>query len=179
MPADNGSGCHLDERFLPSSPAPSQYDPEQLVCRSESPARALGVKSEQLLTQGKIFEDDILAGPECTNNPAEEVPEPYDHAQNLTGTLPIELGAKSLILRVYDVLMSDKGSEPPPRLFGVESQQLLTQGKVFEDQVLAGTERSNNPSEEVPEQQNHGRILSDDSKTAPSPSCWICGCARF
>jgi hypothetical protein len=56
-------------------------------------------------------------------------------------------------------------------LFGVESQQLLTQGKAFEDQVLAGTERSNNPSEEVPEQQNHGRILSDDSKTAPSPSC--------
>jgi hypothetical protein len=49
------------------------------------------VKSEQLLTQGKIFEDDILAGPECTNNPAEEVPEPYDHAQNLTGTLPIEI----------------------------------------------------------------------------------------
>jgi len=67
------------------------------------------VKSEQLLTQGKIFEDEILAGPECTNNPAEEVPEPYDHAQNLTGTLPIELGAKSLILRVYDVLMNDTG----------------------------------------------------------------------
>ena len=65
------------------------------------------MKSEQLLTQGKIFEDDILAGPECTNNPAEEVPEPYDHAQNLTGTLSIELGAKSLILRVYDVLMND------------------------------------------------------------------------
>src|ERR1035441_10270951 len=75
----------------------------------ESPARALGVKSEQLLTQGKMFEDDILAGPECTNNPAEEVPEPYDHAQNLTGALPIELGAKSLILRVYDVLMNDRG----------------------------------------------------------------------
>jgi 2-polyprenyl-3-methyl-5-hydroxy-6-metoxy-1,4-benzoquinol methylase len=66
------------------------------------------VKSEQLLTQGKIFEDEILAGPECTNNPAEEVPEPYDHAQNLTGTLSIELGAKSLILRVYDVLMNDR-----------------------------------------------------------------------
>jgi hypothetical protein len=75
------------------------------------PARALGVKSEQLLTQGKIFEDDILAGPECTNNPAEEVPEPYDHAQNLTGTLSIELGAKSLILRVYDVLMNDRTTQ--------------------------------------------------------------------
>ena len=65
------------------------------------------MKSQQLLTQGKIFEDDILAGPECTNNPAEDVPEPPDHAQNLTGTLPIELGAKSLTLRVYDVLMND------------------------------------------------------------------------
>src|SRR5664280_2274125 len=132
MPADNGSGCHLDERFLPSSPAPSQYDPEQLVCRSESPARALGVKSEQLLTQGKIFEDDILAGPECTNNPAEEVPEPYDHAQNLTGTLSIELGAKSLILRVYDVLMNDKGQGGGTILGTVEStskqQGVVTEG---------------------------------------------------
>jgi hypothetical protein len=77
------------------------------------------VKSEQLLTQGKIFEDDILAGPECTNNPAEEVPEPYDHAQNLTGTLPIELGAKSLILRVYDVLMNDSRK---PRKSSTKSQ---------------------------------------------------------
>jgi hypothetical protein len=41
------------------------------------------MKSEYLLTQGKIFEDDILAGPECTNNPAEEVPEPHDHSKHL------------------------------------------------------------------------------------------------
>ena len=58
------------------------------------------MKSEQLLTQSKIFEDEILAGPERTNNPAKEVPEPPDHAQNLTGTLPIGVGAKSLILWV-------------------------------------------------------------------------------
>jgi hypothetical protein len=65
------------------------------------------VKSQQLLTQGKIFEDEILAGAKGTAKPAEEVPEPYDHAKNLTGTSPIELGAKSLILWVYDVLMND------------------------------------------------------------------------
>jgi hypothetical protein len=41
------------------------------------------------------------------------VPEPYDHAQNLTGTLSIELGAKSLILRVYDVLMNDSSGPEP------------------------------------------------------------------
>jgi hypothetical protein len=69
------------------------------------------MQGEQLLTQGKIFEDEILAGPEYTKNPPEEVPEPYDHAQNLTGTLSIELGAKSLVLRVYDVLMTDQSAK--------------------------------------------------------------------
>ena len=41
------------------------------------------MKSEQLLTQGKIFEDEILAGTQRTDNPAEEVPEPHAHAKNL------------------------------------------------------------------------------------------------
>jgi hypothetical protein len=86
------------------------------------------VKSQQLLTQGKIFEDDILAGPECTNNPAEEVPWPYDHAQNLTGTLPIELGAKSLILRVYDVLRNDRFWWPGYPGFEVIGVQPTTPG---------------------------------------------------
>jgi len=60
-----------------------------------------------------IFEDEILAGAKGTAKPAEDVPEPYDHAKNLTGTLPIELGAKSLILRVYDVLMNDSCKSRP------------------------------------------------------------------
>jgi hypothetical protein len=62
----------------------------------------VGVESQQLLTQGKIFEDKLLAGAKGTAKPAEELPEPYDHAKNLTGTSPVELDAKSLILRVYD-----------------------------------------------------------------------------
>ena len=65
------------------------------------------MQSEELLTQGEVFQDEILTGTKGTAKPAEDVPEPYDHAKNLTGTLPIELGAKSLILRVYDVLMND------------------------------------------------------------------------
>ena len=73
------------------------------------------MKSQQLLTQRKIFEDEVLAGAKGTAKPAEDVPEPYDHAQNLTGTLPIELGAKSLILRVYDVLMNDNSRRTPQR----------------------------------------------------------------
>ena len=58
-------------------------DPEQLVWRIESSARSLGVKSEQLLTQGKVFEDEILAATKGTAKPAEKVPEPHDHGKNL------------------------------------------------------------------------------------------------
>ncbi len=48
------------------------------------------MKSEQLLTQGKIFEDEVLTGPECTNNPAKEVPEPHNHAEESYPTSPIQ-----------------------------------------------------------------------------------------
>ena len=73
------------------------------------------MKSQQLLTQRKIFEDEVLAGAKGTAKPAEEVPEPHTHGKNLTGTSPIELGAKSLILRVYDVLMNDNSRRTPQR----------------------------------------------------------------
>jgi hypothetical protein len=38
----------------------------------------LGVESQQLLTQSRVFEDEILAGTKGTAKPAEEVPEPHD-----------------------------------------------------------------------------------------------------
>ncbi len=41
------------------------------------------MESEQLLTQGKVFEDEILAGTQRTDNPAEKVPEPHDHGKDL------------------------------------------------------------------------------------------------
>jgi hypothetical protein len=37
------------------------------------------VESEQLLTQGEIFKDEILAGMESTNSTTNEVPEPHYH----------------------------------------------------------------------------------------------------
>jgi len=37
------------------------------------------VESEQLLTQGEIFKDEILARTESTNSPTNEVPEPHGH----------------------------------------------------------------------------------------------------
>ncbi len=100
MPANNSSGCDQDERFSPARPKPSQYDPEQLMRTGESSARPLGVKSDQLLTQGKVFEDEILTATQRTDNPAEEVPEPYDHGKNLIRQSSSELVANSLILWV-------------------------------------------------------------------------------
>jgi hypothetical protein len=43
----------------------------------------LGVESQELLTQSKVFEDEILAGTKGTAKPTEEVPEPHDHGKNL------------------------------------------------------------------------------------------------
>jgi hypothetical protein len=44
------------------------------------------------------FGEPHLAGTQCTEYPAEEVPEPHDHGKNLNETSPVELIPKSLIL---------------------------------------------------------------------------------
>ena len=64
MPVDDGSGYDQEERLFPSSPELAHADPEQLVRRCQSPARPLGVESQELLTKSKIFQNKILAGPE-------------------------------------------------------------------------------------------------------------------
>jgi hypothetical protein len=60
-----------------------------------------------LLTQGKVFENEILSRTESTDNPAQEMPEGHDHGKNLIGTSQIELVVKLLILRVFDLLAND------------------------------------------------------------------------
>ena len=68
MPVDDGSGCDQDERLFPSSPDLPHADPEQLVRRRQSPARPLGVESQELLTKSKAFQDEILAVPEALSS---------------------------------------------------------------------------------------------------------------
>jgi hypothetical protein len=41
----------------------------------------------------------------------------------------------------------------------VQSQQLLTQSQVYEDELLAGTESADHPPEEMPERHDHGKNL--------------------
>ena len=61
------------------------------------------MQGQQLLTESQVFEDEIFARTKSPDNPSEDIPE-HDHGKNLIGTVGIETFAKSLILRVYDVL---------------------------------------------------------------------------
>jgi hypothetical protein len=69
-----------------------------------------------LLTEGEVFENEILSRTESTDNPAQKMPEGNSHGENLIGTSQIELVVKLLILRVFDLLANDRGklySLPP------------------------------------------------------------------
>jgi len=41
----------------------------------------------------------------------------------------------------------------------VQREQLPTESQVFEDEVLAGAKRADDPPEEIPEQHNHGKNI--------------------
>lgn len=62
------------------------------------------MQSQQLPTESQVFEEEILAGTERADHPAEEISERHEHAKNLIGTVRIQRFPKSFILRVYDVL---------------------------------------------------------------------------
>ena len=65
----------------------------------------------------------------------------------------------------------------------MQSQQLLTESEIFKDQILSGTERTDNPSQEMPERrddgQDHGPNLIETRLITFSPNHSFCGCKRF
>jgi hypothetical protein len=50
--------------------------------------------------------------------------------------------------------------ESTARPFGVQSEQLLTESEIFEDEALSRTKSRDNPAEEMPERRNHGKNLT-------------------
>ena len=68
------------------------------------------MQGQQLLTESQVFEDEVFPRTKSPDNPAEDIPERHDHGKNLIGTVGIETFAKSLILRVYDVLARHTGA---------------------------------------------------------------------
>jgi hypothetical protein len=62
------------------------------------------VQGQQLLTESRVFEHEVLTGTESADHPAKDMPERHDHGKNPIGTSRILPFTKSLILRLYDVL---------------------------------------------------------------------------
>jgi hypothetical protein len=83
----DGSGSNQDERFPPPRPERSQHNPEQLAQISQSSARPLRSKSEQLPTESQVFEDEVLAGAKRADDPPKEIPERHKHGKNIIGTI--------------------------------------------------------------------------------------------
>src|SRR5215469_252429 len=104
MPVHDGSGSNQEERLPPPGPEHSQGNPEQLLKGSQSTARSLRVQSQQLLMESQVLEDEVLAGAESAEQPAEQMSERRDHNRNHIEKVRIELCAKSFILQVYDGL---------------------------------------------------------------------------
>jgi hypothetical protein len=109
MPVHDSSRSDQDERLPPLGPERSQGNPEQLVQGSQSMARSFGVESQQLPTESQVFEDEILAGTESADYPAEEMSERHDHGKNFSEKERIKLCAKSFISQVYDLLARHRG----------------------------------------------------------------------
>ena len=59
----------------------------------------------------------------------------------------------------------------------MQSQQLLTESQVFEEEVFPGTDGADHPAEEMSERYEHGKKLSSESSIAPSHS--FCECKKF
>jgi len=52
-----------------------------------------------------------------------------------------------------------QGSQSSAMPLRVQSEQLPTESQVFEDEVLAGAKRADDPPEEMPERHNHGKNI--------------------
>src|SRR5215469_16984695 len=52
-----------------------------------------------------------------------------------------------------------QGSQSSARPLRVQSEQLPTESQVFEDEVLAGAKRADDPPEEMSERHNHGKNI--------------------
>jgi hypothetical protein len=66
-----------------------------------------------------------------------------------------------------------QGSSSTARLLRVQSQQLPTESQVLEDEVLAGTENADQPTEEMSERCDHSRNHIGKARIQPCPKSFI------
>ena len=82
------------------------------------------------------------------------------------------LGAEKIILNLLHQLGKDHEvilygvftAESKPRLPGMQSQQLLTEGEVLEDEFLSTLNGGDGPAEKVSKAHKHQRILANSGR---------------
>jgi hypothetical protein len=57
----------------------------------------------------------------------------------------------------------------------VQRQELLTKSKIFQDEIPTRTQGADNPADQVPEPQEHGRNLIERSGNKTDPKSFILG----
>ena len=72
-----------------------------------------------------------------------------------------------------------QGSQSSARALRVQSEQLPTESQVFEDEVLAGAQRADDPPEEMPERHNHGKNIIGTIEFSFALSHSFCRCTTF
>jgi hypothetical protein len=97
MPSHHYSWRNENERLVPARPEPTEANPERLVNGRESTMGAFGVPHQQLLADGQVFEDKILARAEDDDDdPTDQVPEEGDRGLGILSKLSTgKLGSHS------------------------------------------------------------------------------------
>jgi len=72
-----------------------------------------------------------------------------------------------------------QSAESPARSPCAQSQELLAEGQVFEDEILSRTEGTDNPADEVSEPRDHGQNRIETSLHQPLATRSFSECTRF
>src|SRR5207245_5104638 len=72
-----------------------------------------------------------------------------------------------------------QSTESPARSPCAQSQELLAEGQVFEDEILSRTEGTNNPADEVSETRDHGQNRLETSLHQQLATRYFSDCTRF
>src|SRR6516162_4646225 len=85
------------------------------------------------------------------------------HAQYKRNPAPCQFTTVRGVTKKRGFLNPDQlvqGSQSSARPLRVQSEQLLAESQVFEDEVLAGAKRADDPPKEMPKRHNHGKNCS-------------------
>jgi hypothetical protein len=114
MPTNHGLWSDKDQRSLPARPNFSENDPEQPVGGTQSRARSLGVKSQQLLPKGEVLQEEFFSRAKDGGHPSKQMSKAHKHQVMIAKSAQRRCASKSLILRTRRVLAKHSVKESDP-----------------------------------------------------------------